>query len=614
MALLLARVLILTTLFLQGLAISTELSRPQDTTVLDSSTTSFPSITTSLISTPTAVASTPIATATHHHWSYIPRPLPSRKPCRPRSSSAIPSSLATPSPSNAIPSSSSVRTPSAVPSSSPVRISPVAVTPIPSSRPIHTPSTSPQPHWTYISRPLPHRSCSLGASSSAAIPSSQPVRTTPVAPTPTATGTPSIGSTGAPHQGTTTPSASTGLALTTSTVLTTRTATITACPTTIPDCPASARTTSVTTETVLVSTTVCPVTEASSTTQPLPTSVASSDGSDKDVELSTSTVFTTRTATITACPSSVTDCPARSRTTSLTTETILAYTTVCPVAEAEATGGHGVTTTQHSPVSTATGAISSSELTTSTMLSTQIITITACPASVTDCPARSKTAHLATETFVIGTTVYPITEQPQPTGPSDNLPAFTTSTVLSTRVATVTACAAKDSNCNADSSQGTYIMTETLVIATSVLPVPSIQTQGPATAIDTKTITVDSCSSDGTCTGYVSIITMSKSESSQAPAATASVHMPSTNSGSAAGSSYVPQAAITSAPVIPQSSRPSGLSTSAIPSNSGSGFGSTTGAAPGALFTGAASASIDVHLTMLKIVGAVVMVLLTVFL
>ncbi|KAJ5771628.1 hypothetical protein N7520_002157 [Penicillium odoratum] len=49
---------------------------------------------------------------------------------------------------------------------------------------------------------------------------------------------------------------------TTSTIFTTQTSTVTACPSTVTNCPVTAKTTYVTTETILVSTTVCPVTAA----------------------------------------------------------------------------------------------------------------------------------------------------------------------------------------------------------------------------------------------------------------------------------------------------------------------------------------------------------------
>nr|XP_025549323.1 hypothetical protein BO97DRAFT_426694 [Aspergillus homomorphus CBS 101889]RAL10169.1 hypothetical protein BO97DRAFT_426694 [Aspergillus homomorphus CBS 101889] len=366
-------------------------------------------------------------------------------------------------------------------------------------------------------------------------------------------------------------------------------------------------------------------------------------------ELTASTVFTTRTATIMACPSSVTNCPARSRTTYLTTETIVAYTTICPAAEA--TGAHVVTTTHHVPSAAATGvvgnvAIGGSEVTTSTILTTRTTTITACPSSVTNCPARLKTVQPATETLVIGTTVYSIAKQPAVSS-GGKIPDLITSTILSTRVATVTACAADDSNCY--TSQGSYLTTETLVIATTVLPVTSIQTSIPTKDIDavtaapmatavpqgaavgigsspsnegvdttyTTTITVDSCSSDGTCTAYVSTITMTKTEVAQSTI-TATDYNAGNNFGF--GASHAPS--IISVPVIPQSSQHSRLSTSIVPSESGSGVDalytnaasvvpSRSSSAVGALYTGAAS--VGAQWSMLRIVGTFTVLLVAMF-
>ncbi|KAJ5623173.1 hypothetical protein N7490_011778 [Penicillium lividum] len=124
----------------------------------------------------------------------------------------------------------------------------------------------------------------------------------------------------------------TGNALsTTSTVLTTRTATITACPSSQADCLASAKTTFVTTETLVVSTTVCPLTEEPRPTtgsQPNYGSGSAAQSGHLTQEGSTkSTILSTRTATITACPSNVTDCPASAKSTFVTTETLVVSTT-----------------------------------------------------------------------------------------------------------------------------------------------------------------------------------------------------------------------------------------------------------------------------------------------
>ncbi|RAH64779.1 uncharacterized protein BO66DRAFT_432509 [Aspergillus aculeatinus CBS 121060] len=119
-------------------------------------------------------------------------------------------------------------------------------------------------------------------------------------------------------------SADTG-AFVTSTLLTTRTATVTACPSSVANCPASERTTYLTTETVVIGTTICPATMPAG--QP-----TASAGADPEGELlTTSTFFTTRTSTITACPSTVTNCPASAHSTYVITETLVDYTTVCPI-------------------------------------------------------------------------------------------------------------------------------------------------------------------------------------------------------------------------------------------------------------------------------------------
>ncbi|CEL03848.1 hypothetical protein ASPCAL04988 [Aspergillus calidoustus] len=125
---------------------------------------------------------------------------------------------------------------------------------------------------------------------------------------------------------------------TTSTVLSTRTATITACPSTVTNCPASEQTTFVTTETVVVSTTICPV-------RSQPTTTIIGDETPDTPASTTSTVFTTRIATITACPSTVQDCPARAKTTFVTTETLVVSTIICPVTATQTPAGTGIHST-----------------------------------------------------------------------------------------------------------------------------------------------------------------------------------------------------------------------------------------------------------------------------
>jgi hypothetical protein len=177
-------------------------------------------------------------------------------------------------------------------------------------------------------------------------------------------------------------------------------------------------------------------------------------------QLTTSTVFTTRTSTITACAATVTNCPARS--TYVTTETILVSTTICPV-EASTTTNPGGAIITGSPA--VPGNNGGHHYTTETILSTRTVTVTACPSTVTNCPARDKTTSVATETVVAGTTVYEVTptatgvsagQKPAPgqdsngNAPGPKVTDIATANpnvppvyVTSTRVVTVLACPVK---------------------------------------------------------------------------------------------------------------------------------------------------------------------------
>ncbi|KAI2922037.1 hypothetical protein CBS147343_3294 [Aspergillus niger] len=213
-------------------------------------------------------------------------------------------------------------------------------------------------------------------------------------------------------------------------------------------------------------------------------------------ELTTSTVFSTRTATITACPSSVTNCPLRSKTTYVTTETLVVSTTVCPVADITGSSG-AIITTQTASHPSATVAVVDNwssmggyDITTSTILSTRVITVTACPSSVTNCPLRSKTTYASTETLVVATTVYPVpkvtntkakTPLPSVTRASEEGPSLTTSTILSTRIATVASCTGDD--CRSSSSDS-YVTTETLVVGTTVYTVYPEYVSVPTEGVD----------------------------------------------------------------------------------------------------------------------------------
>ncbi|KAK4871211.1 hypothetical protein LT330_000448 [Penicillium expansum] len=60
------------------------------------------------------------------------------------------------------------------------------------------------------------------------------------------------------------------------------------------------------------------------------------------------------------------------------------------------------------PVSSSLGGTPTPDMTTSTVFTTRTATITACPSTVTNCPATGKTTHITTETIVVSTTVCPV--------------------------------------------------------------------------------------------------------------------------------------------------------------------------------------------------------------
>ncbi|RAL03309.1 uncharacterized protein BO80DRAFT_492029 [Aspergillus ibericus CBS 121593] len=336
-----------------------------------------------------------------------------------------------------------------------------------------------------------------------------------------------------------------GFFLTTSTVLSTRTATITACPSTIPNCLASSKTTYVTTETIVAASAT-----KTAAISPSVTGIAvGHDHGNGGSEYTTSTVFSTRTATITA-----------SKTTYLTTETLVVSTTVCPVADA--TGSSGPAVTQHA---------SSPSLTTSTIFTTRTTTITACPSSVTNCPLRSKTTYATTETLVLGTTVYPVSIAPtntplsSATGAGGEVPSVTTSTILSTRFPTVSACG-DDANCSA-LSQGSYVTTEILV------------TTIPAEGVDTVSASTTIANAQPISSGGASQVVSTGSQSGSAGSGTSSGVGSDANT--SAGSGTGAYTASSSGSVSGSSSSSGSSSTSGSTSN----IGPNTGANANAVYT-----------------------------
>lgn len=154
-------------------------------------------------------------------------------------------------------------------------------------------------------------------------------------------------------------------------------------------------------------------------------------------EYITSTVYTTTVRTVTECGPYVTKCP---HPPYVTTETIIDYTTVCPITE----------TIYPPPMTT--------EYTTSTVYTTSIYTITECAPWVHNC---GYIPYETTEIIPIYTTVCPIDYEPTPE------PQWTTSTVYTTYYRTVTEC---EPYC----PETPYVTWETVPIYTTVCPVDEV--------------------------------------------------------------------------------------------------------------------------------------------
>jgi hypothetical protein len=132
----------------------------------------------------------------------------------------------------------------------------------------------------------------------------------------------------------------------------------------------------------------------------------SSSTSQAADSLTTSTIYTTTVYTVTACPSTIINCPMGH----LTTETISLTTTICPLTSQESTSTSSDVTLTSATVTTA---VSSQVLpedpvnTTSTIYTTRTFTITSCHPFVTDC----NVGHVTTETLFVSTTICPITAE-----------------------------------------------------------------------------------------------------------------------------------------------------------------------------------------------------------
>jgi hypothetical protein len=124
---------------------------------------------------------------------------------------------------------------------------------------------------------------------------------------------------------------------------------------------------------------------------------------------STITRYITDVYTVTACPSEIKNCPASQKTTFLSTKTIVEYSTVQTATPSLDAQMSSVTALGSGNV--AHDEISKVKYTTSTLYSTSIQTVTTCPSSVRNCPASKKTVYY-TEVVKAYTTVCPVAAVP----------------------------------------------------------------------------------------------------------------------------------------------------------------------------------------------------------
>ncbi|KAI8266014.1 putative endo-1,3(4)-beta-glucanase [Colletotrichum sp. SAR11_239] len=234
--------------------------------------------------------------------------------------------------------------------------------------------------------------------------------------------------------------------LATSTVYQTNVKTITSCAPTVTNCPAR-ETPQVVTEVVPLTTTICPVVD-------VPT---------------TMTVSKTEVHTITSCAPTVTNCPVGSETT-VTKEEVISTTAAIPV-ESYTKPAAGTTTQAEKPVITAqppAGQI--------TTYKTNIVTITSCPPTVTNCPVGKETTVITSEvipaTTVEGEKPVPVTTQ------VPDVPVVLTT--YKTEVHTITSCAPTVTNCPV--GKETTIVTSAVITTTAPaagVPVTNVP-QNPA--------------------------------------------------------------------------------------------------------------------------------------
>ncbi|KAJ5746442.1 hypothetical protein N7520_011624 [Penicillium odoratum] len=355
-----------------------------------SSTSAVP--TSSAIASSAAAASTPSLTSTKVVSSFtIVTPssvaVASSASLLQSSSAPLTRSSPSPTPSRSVPSSS-------------ISFSTVAV-----SVPEHSSSVPASVHSASVRvSSIPMHSSSVHSSSvpASAPASSAPESSAPVSSSPAQSSTSTTDTiafeTGQTSMQTTAPAPS---QFTTSTVFSTEVYTVTACPPSVTDCPASAKTTYYTTKTVAAYTTICPITAAESETGAAPTSLIGTTGHPES--FTTSTIYTTQVYPTEVCPSSMKNCAESQKTTSLVTDIVTVYTTICPITADKSEIGAA-------PTSLIKPTGQPESFTTSTVYTTQLYPTTVCPSSIANCAKSQKITSVATETVVAYVTVCPVSD------------------------------------------------------------------------------------------------------------------------------------------------------------------------------------------------------------
>ncbi|THY13784.1 hypothetical protein D6D02_04571 [Aureobasidium pullulans] len=210
-------------------------------------------------------------------------------------------------------------------------------------------------------------------------------------------------------------------------------------------------------------------------------SSSTSSSSNKPIP---STDQTAAVFSATACPPTVEDCPASQKATFLTAQTIAEYSfaqTAAPTPPSSSTTEYGGQEIKY---------------TTSTVYSTSVQTVTACPPGVVSCPASEKTTYY-TDVVLAYTTICPVstaaisgaatvTHAAQSASYSDmslnsaSKPpsrkiSYTTSTLYSTSTQTITACISGVKDCPA--SEKTVYFNDVVKTYTTICPVLAFATE-----------------------------------------------------------------------------------------------------------------------------------------